>query len=151
MGETDLAVDGKRDLLLDHGPVEGPFLGTDPLTAITLDARRSLYWITYARDPGKAAWIWAITITASIVRDLYPLYRDALIRGLQKEAAEYDMALKGFIWAWITIIGLVSVWITLGLSILPRHPFVADGMNWTLTGLILWWIIRTEKGPKDSA
>ena len=51
------------------------------MKSLLIDGRRSLYWIAYAKDPGKAAWIWAISTGVELGREIYPLYRDALIAG----------------------------------------------------------------------
>jgi hypothetical protein len=121
------------------------------MKTVLIDGRRSLYWMALAKDPGKAAWIWAISLVLELGREVYPLYRDALTAGLQREAEEWDMALKGFLFAWVTIFAFLSVWIGTAIYILNTYPHIADAINYSVAALILWWAWKVERGPADRA
>ena len=113
------------------------------------DARRSLYWIAYARDPGKAAWVWGLTLIGGLINELWPCYRDAIVRGLEIEAEEWGMALKGFIWAWVTVLAGMAGWVAGAMYVMGTYPWLADAMNYGLAGVVLWWAWRVERGDAD--
>ena len=62
------------------------------------------------------------------------------------------MALKGFLFAWLTVFAVLSGWIGTAIYILNTYPRAADAMNYSVAVLILWWAWKVEdprNGPGE--